>query len=250
MVKKIQLLLCFLTIFKTHTIVIVTIPKSGTHLLEKALIGITGYKKVKKEDDPLLFKVPLASLQRYLSDISPSDFFSSHLNYTPEYEELLRTYNQKIVMIIRDPRDQVVSNTYWMHSLPDVYTQWKGQTFEEILVYNIKSVVAFSNLWLPWVYAADTSVLTFEDLVGERGGGTAHRQRKAVKFLAEQLGCNLSIMQLCTIADTLFGATETFRSGQIGSWKKHFTKEHKELFKLHAGKLLIDLEYESDLEWD
>ncbi len=250
MLKKIELLFCFLTIFKSYSIVIITIPKSGTHLLEKALIGITNYKKVKKEDDPLLFKVPQASLSRYLSEISPSEFFSSHLNYTPEYEQLLRTYNQKILMIIRDPRDQVVSNTYWMKSLPDVYTQWKGQTFEEILIYNIKSVVSFSNLWLPWLYSAKTFALTFEELVGERGGGTVHRQRKAVQKLAEQLDCKLSVEQVCAIANNLFGATETFRSGQIGSWKKQFTKEHKDLFKLYGGQLLIDLGYEADLDWD
>lgn len=250
MIKKLVWLISCFCILPLNSIVIVTIPKSGTHLVEKALIGITGYKRVKKEDDPLLFKVPQESLARYLAETCSYEFYSSHLNYLPEYEELLVKHNQNIVMMIRDPRDQVVSNTYWMKSLPDVYTQWKGQTFEEILIYNIKSVQTFSNFWLPWLYSAQTYVLMFEDMVGPHGGGSLHRQRKSVQDLADYLGYKLSVQKLCTVAESLFGSSETFRSGQISSWKKHFTAAHTELFKLHGGQLLIDLGYESDLNWN
>jgi len=41
----------------------------------------------------------------------------------------------------------------------------------------------------------------------------------------------------------------TFRSGKTGEWKKHFTPEHKKLFKDVAGDLLIKLGYEKDKGW-
>ena len=41
----------------------------------------------------------------------------------------------------------------------------------------------------------------------------------------------------------------TFRSGKTGEWKKHFTEEHKKIFKEAAGDLLIRLGYEKDGNW-
>jgi sulfotransferase 6B1 len=41
----------------------------------------------------------------------------------------------------------------------------------------------------------------------------------------------------------------TFRSGKTGEWKKHFTDEHKKIFKEVAGDLLIKLGYEKDNNW-
>jgi sulfotransferase 6B1 len=41
----------------------------------------------------------------------------------------------------------------------------------------------------------------------------------------------------------------TFRSGKTGEWKKHFTEEHKSLFKEVAGDLLVKLGYERDGNW-
>ncbi len=41
----------------------------------------------------------------------------------------------------------------------------------------------------------------------------------------------------------------TFRKGMIGSWQANFSEENKELYKLLYGQELIDLGYESDLNW-
>jgi len=41
----------------------------------------------------------------------------------------------------------------------------------------------------------------------------------------------------------------TFRSGKTGEWKKHFTDEHKEIFKAVAGDLLVKLGYEKNNDW-
>jgi hypothetical protein len=41
----------------------------------------------------------------------------------------------------------------------------------------------------------------------------------------------------------------TFRSGKTGEWKKHFTDEHKRIFKDAAGDLLVQLGYEKNNDW-
>ena len=41
----------------------------------------------------------------------------------------------------------------------------------------------------------------------------------------------------------------TFRSGKTGEWKKHFTDEHKAIFKEIAGDLLVRLGYEKNNNW-
>jgi len=43
--------------------------------------------------------------------------------------------------------------------------------------------------------------------------------------------------------------SHTFRSGQTGGWREHFTDEHKKLFKDVAGDLLVRLGYEKNNEW-
>ncbi|MFC2155562.1 sulfotransferase domain-containing protein [Acidobacteriota bacterium] len=40
-----------------------------------------------------------------------------------------------------------------------------------------------------------------------------------------------------------------FRKGISGDWKNYFMEEHKKAFKDAAGKLLIDLRYEKDMDW-
>ena len=56
------------------------------------------------------------------------------------------------------------------------------------------------------------------------------------------------------ILDSLEGSinpsrSPTFRSGKTGEWRKHFTPEHKKIFKDVAGELLIRLGYEKDTDW-
>jgi hypothetical protein len=41
----------------------------------------------------------------------------------------------------------------------------------------------------------------------------------------------------------------TYRKGEAGNWREHFTPEHKDLFKQIAGDLLLQLGYETSQEW-
>ncbi len=43
--------------------------------------------------------------------------------------------------------------------------------------------------------------------------------------------------------------TSFFRKGEAGDWRRYFTDHAKRWFKDEAGELLIELEYEKDLQW-
>jgi hypothetical protein len=41
----------------------------------------------------------------------------------------------------------------------------------------------------------------------------------------------------------------TFRKGVPGSWQEYFTLKNKQTFKEVAGDLLIQMDYEKDIDW-
>jgi sulfotransferase 6B1 len=103
---------------------------------------------------------------------------------------------------------------------------------------------------MPWIVMTPyTCAVKFEDLIGEKGGGSLPRQQETIIRIAQYLGYKLSQADLQTIIDNLFGGTYSFREGKIGEWKHYFNDQHKTAFKKIAGQLLIDLGYENDFNW-
>ena len=102
---------------------------------------------------------------------------------------------------------------------------------------------------LRWKQHGIGKIFFFESLVGSKGGGSDTKQLETIKEMADFVGVNLGKKELINIAYVLFGGTNTFRTGQLGGWKHTFSDEHKMLFKLHTGDLLIRLGYENDTTW-
>ena len=84
---------------------------------------------------------------------------------------------------------------------------------------------------------------------GAKGGGSDQEQINEIINIAKHIQVDISPQEAKDIAHQLFGESNTFRSGQIGSWKKHFSETDKIAFKKIAGQLLIDLGYEKDFNW-
>ena len=101
--------------------------------------------------------------------------------------------------------------------------------------------------YLGWLDHPEVMKIYFEDLVNDRA---ATLNKIIDHFLAR--------VPLTTPRKTILDSLEssinpskspTFRSGKTGEWKKHFTDEHKKIFKDVAGDLLIQLGYEKDNNW-
>ncbi len=240
--------LCAVTIFhlESKNNYAVTIPKSGTNLLAKALRLITD-KKVKRYNS-----------KKLLSNELPSNSYIihfSHVIYNPSVARFFEENNYVNLFMIRDPRDVVVSHVFWFVSHPKIYPKlykrYKHDPtfFSKLLTQQIRSIKKTYDLYLRWSKDSHFYTVRFEKLVGASGGGNDKEQLQELKNISRHCGFDASPDSLKKVAKELFGGTMTFREGIMGSWKKYFSEQDKELFKNVAGQLLIDLGYESDLKW-
>jgi hypothetical protein len=104
------------------------------------------------------------------------------------------------------------------------------------------------DLYLGWLEIPDVCVVRFEDFILNQ----AQSLDRMLDF-AVQRGFQLRLPEE-QAREILAQAIDpkrsfTFRSGQVGEWRQHFTVEHKTLFKVVAGDLLIRLGYEKDNDW-
>ncbi|MEM9808725.1 MAG: sulfotransferase domain-containing protein, partial [Cyanobacteria bacterium P01_D01_bin.56] len=251
-------------------------PKSGTHLLYQILYSIPG---LNKWDDivsvqALCGVMNTASHVRWKVGSAPGNsIVRSHLMYCDEILKALQEFDCKTLFIYRDLRDVAVSHARWITKeeaifLHDIYLQLDD--FDQQLMNSIKGVplgTPFgSNLsqpdigtdfsrWHGWVNDPNTLAIRFEDLVGERGGGSEEKRLYLVEQILDHVGINLSTEQITSqFASYTMNPSEshTFKKGgkgSIGGWKTVFKEEHKITFKQVAGETLISLSYEQDLDW-
>lgn len=247
----------------------ISFPKSGTHLLDQILLGfgnVAAYAKrlhsfyAEYEGESGVKRAPEQALQ-WLNTLRPRDVASAHLFARTETVD--RVCSPKFIpyFIFRDPRDVVVSHVYYVTkmearhvhhayyvSLPDFDARLKVS-----VLGRPDAGVEFPNIaerfapYLGWLNQPEVLTIHFEDLINDR-----------VQTLTRIMDHFLADVPLPTprklILDSLESAinpakSPTFRSGRTGEWRKHFTDEHKKIFKDMAGDLLLKLGYEANLDW-
>ncbi|MEM9215750.1 MAG: sulfotransferase domain-containing protein [Cyanobacteria bacterium P01_F01_bin.150] len=251
-------------------------PKSGTHLLYQVLYSIPTLQKW----DDIVSVQALCGIMNTVNHVRwkvgsapDGSIVRSHLMYCDEVLGLLKELNCKVLFIYRDLRDVAVSHARWVTKeerifLHPIYKQYAS--FDEQLMSSIKGVplgTPFgSNLsqpdigtdfsrWHGWVKDAEVLAVKFEDLVGERGGGSEEKRLYIVERILDYLNISLSSEQI----KAQFGSrvldpkeSHTFKKGgkgRIGNWEAYFNESHKQAFKRVAGDLLVELGYENDLSW-
>ncbi len=247
----------------------ISFPKSGTHLLDQILLGFSKVAPFSKRlhsfyaeyDGDTGRKRSAGETQAWLNSLRPLDVTSAHLFATPDAIAQVCTTAFVPYFIFRDPRDVVVSHVFYVtdmepnhvhhayyQSLPDFDARLRvsilGRPEIDIEFPDIAGRFA---PYLGWLDQPAVLKLHFEDLVNNRAASLNHI---IDHFLAR---VSLSIPRI-TILESLESSinpsrSPTFRSGKTGEWKKHFTPEHKRIFKQIAGDLLIRLGYEKDNNW-
>jgi sulfotransferase 6B1 len=267
-----------------HPIFFNSMPKSGTHLLAKALMGLSGIEHsgahlerkmvAKFVDEGVDYPVEgredlhipndLVWIERLLKTIKPGQFITSHMFYNVPMHQLLKKLDFKILMLLRDPRDVVLS---WVDFIAKEQTHllfpfFSDKDFNFRLIAGIKGVgsdvtgtrrqppiAELITKHLKWHTDGDGFLVRFEDLIGEKGGGSREIQQRLIKDIADFLEVRSDDHLIVSICDELFGGTYTFNKGQIGRWRNMLSDETKSLFKSEAGGLLIQMGYEPDLNW-
>lgn len=243
------------------TILINSIPKCGTHLVQKCVEMLTGKKQTwvgTKKTNEFYTGNDLPIILYKLKKLSWGHYMFAHLTYGEELEESLANLNYRVFFVYRDPRGQIASLARWWiktgHNIDNDLNKTLLSLIEEDTLYkyrwkNIKNINDLYMEFMPWAFNPNFCVIRFEDLVGAQGGGSTTKQYETVSRIAKYLKLNRTTQEIQSICNQLFGGTSTFSQGQIDGWKQYFTKEHKVAFKKITGNLLIELGYENNNNW-
>jgi hypothetical protein len=251
------------------TLLGISFPKSGTHLLDQILLGFANVAPYGKrlhsfyaeyEGESGVKHAPEQAL-RWLDSLQLRDVASAHLFARPD--AIARVTSPKFIpyFIFRDPRDVVVSHVFYVtemearhvhhayyQSLPDFDARLNvsilGRPNTDVEFLNIAERFA---PYLDWLDQPEVLTIHFEDLIQDR----VQALTRIMDHLLARVSLQSSRQLILDSLESSINPTKspTFRSGKTGEWKKHFTGKHKKIFKDVAGDLLIRLGYEKDSTW-
>jgi hypothetical protein len=251
-------------------------PKGGTHLLS-ALLGELPrmmFSGVHRAAGDFTAGAPRAdaanmdwdALRRTLRGVRNGQFMTAHFPYVEGLERELDDLGYRSLLILRDPRDVVVSAQHYVakmesHDLHRRFTE-QFRTADERIRATIEGFPADElgrgqdsigerlGRYLPWLSMPEVLVVRFEDLIGQAGGGSRRRQDELVEAIARHVGRPLSPERVRAVAGRVWSdKSSTFRQGRAGGWRDELTPDHIALFKAVAGDQLVALGYEADLDW-
>lgn len=264
---------------------VLTIPKAGTFLLVKLLAMLTekrqrivwdGFFKTPNiwafasQEDPD-FLIPMEDIDEFfLSCLESNRFPLAHFNFAENFQShSLQHPEYAKIILIRDLRDVCVSTVFYLSE--EIENVINSSSFDDKLMFvikgenlyqkegdlNQKSFGAFwkidklANIAIKWMKDPSVTVCRFEDLVGEKGGGSIESQREQIVKIANTLNISLTSKELNKLTSQLFGVRKgpdisgTYRDGKIGSWQEYFKDEHKEAFHHLLGPVQTKLGYPS-----
>ncbi len=217
------------------TVFCVSLPKAGTHLLERALCL---HPRLYRKLWPTVSDENIGrwrDLDGLLGRLRPGQVVASHLRYRPEYPDVLERRGVRGIFLIRDPHDIVVSQAHYVAKrtdhrahelfadLPDLKERIRAAITGDP-AHRLASIGERLDYFAGWLDGL--LVVRFEDLVGEAGGGGAEAQRVAVASIYRHLGMPVDERLLRSICVDLYSAdSPTFRRGVIGGWRRSFDDE-------------------------
>ena len=241
------------------------IPKCGSKLLFNILRGLqelgpfidTGLNEIKP-----FFQGDVTSqtwINKQLDALQGGDIRFGYLYGYDENIKRLTQDNWASFLIIRDPRDQVISEIFFameihrghaLHAFLHAQEEM-GARISALLhgiddgAYKRVGIRDHYERFLPWMEEEGICIIRYEDLIGRR----ETELRKIIKHLSGR-GFTPDITQdqaIKTIERQMEPSkSETFRKGQSGGWRRHFTQKNTTEFNEVAGDLLARLGYEGE----
>lgn len=167
-------------------------------------------------------------------------------------------WKPRVVLNHRDPRDALVSMAQFLsgetghtfarqpelavfrpvlENLPDL-----GDRITYLLRDPVTPLLSDFESAISLFHHPQVCSVSFEELVGPRGGGSSARQLAAVRRVAEHVEADVDAT---VIADKLFNPEAySFHRGRIGSWRDLFTERHIRMFESRFGHLLESFQYD------
>ena len=219
-----------------------SVPKCGVHLAMKTISLILNNNDWVRGSDINFFqdqKNNNGSNTLYCSHGEGKDFLI--------FDEFFKNKFRKYFLVIRDPRDVVVSHAYFIKKYPSLWEGGDLKIVNKLITEILESDILdrwHNSFYFDWLdNNSKAFVIRFEDLIGSQGGGSDEKQLETLIRMMEYLEVEPTSELLKHVIDNLFGDTGTFREGQIGAWKKEFSDEQKVLFHEKYSDLLNKLGY-------
>ena len=246
-------------------------PKSGTHLLTQVLHGFIRLGPAVESGLPAIVTFQGDSGRQRETDeirddlrrLLPGDIAYGHLHASPETVDMLCSSGFASYLIMRDPRDVVISHVHYVtemepnHAHHRYYTQ-ELSSFEQRLRTSIlglpQAEIPFPDIrlrlepYLGWLELPEVACLQYEAFGADP---QKFLQRVLEHAIRGGFPCRLpteqALQELRAAIDPR--RSPTFRQGKSGGWREDFDPESKRLFKEVAGDLLVRLGYETDQDW-
>lgn len=177
-------------------------------------------------------------LDKRLAKIKDGNYISGHANYSEKLHYYLLKNKIKTIHIVRDPRAVLLSNVKFFAEKKDyyLYPLYQNKSREELIKIALYGgYFPEINMYLnsfknqqekvrEWEEKEHVLVVRFENLIGEKGGGSKETQLDTIREIIEFIGGSTNHKKPEDIAEHLFGGTHTFRKGKIGTWKKELSE--------------------------
>lgn len=245
---------------KKNKVLINGSPKTGTTWMLMLTNSIPGYRRVGNFN---------GIIEKY-KGLLPGDLAHGHDWYTDDLSLILKENNIKTILMIRDPRDQLISRVF--HIRRDETHKWhkrlKDFPLDEAILLCIegrdglpgtRTMIELTQSW----FTNGSGILSvrYEDLLSDPNAEFRH----VLGYLRTNLPDRLvtSIIERNSFERLSEGRkfwrqarkrgqvnqSSHFRKGIVGDWKNYLNGSLKERFKNVAGDKLVELGYEHNLDW-
>ena len=256
-----------------HVIFIVGLPKSGTTWLYNILMELPGFNRrfnqlSKTVNADGILKTDWFNLPEDTFLTAPKRGYSiyrEHSAYNKHNLKIITKYMDKLIFIYRDIRDVCISLYFHFKNdeTSDGYHIVKNLSEEEGIDYTMQVI---KDDFVPWIQAwMNAEELSTGKILQIKYENLWDNTRNELERIVNFYGFNVSesfyktalkskIKSTQNLRESLFKNSfslklSTARRGGSGGWKKYLSQKQKEQFKDFAGQLLINLNYEHDLDW-
>ena len=236
--------------FSQKPLFLVSIPKAGTHLIYELAKALGYYEGIEVPEFPegqTWYCVEYTN-----SHTVARDFFVDTVRRSPFGNRHHSFMYSPALFIYRHPLDILVSEAHYYHKDgKTAFAGWlDGIGFDERIARLLDDNWLVGSLreriggFLPWLDFPNVISLSFEELIGAAGGGNDIDQLRLIWSIQLKLQAP---GDSSNIASHLFNPdSATFRSGQLGGYKKHLPDHIVSDFLNKNEDILTKLGYPSD----
>lgn len=237
-------------------VVLNSLPKSGTHLLETLFFNLPLMRHSGKKTLRIQTQNPIDPKLKFISSLKKGQFLLAHMQY---HKSIIHTANDndaKIIHLIRDPRDVMLSHLNYVEKMDTTQKSHAFITKYDNRLDRLKAMIegkenvlepfpVVLDKFAPWLNHNNVLILKFEDLIGEKGGGSKEAQINAVIKTCEFISIDIEESEIEKISNSIYSPkSSTFNKGKIGNWNKVLNEDEKKWLNNIISKQIKSYDYE------